>query len=65
MSLHDRSSHIAVPVSGGWLFKGWCHCDLLVFGGGPTLPEARQVLRGKLADHRGHEAAAGPGWTDH
>jgi hypothetical protein len=63
MTRHIHPAETASPAPGGWAVRSECSCGVAFASRGATVLEAKRVMRGKVRDHRGFVAAAGPGWT--
>lgn|GEM_PF-6322542 len=57
---HELAVEEAVTPDGRALL-GWCVCGFPFAAKARTARKARRVLWGKVRDHRGQAAAAGPG----
>ena len=64
MISHGLTAEEGIPTENGWVMLSNCYCGLLVMARARTVRRAQRKLVRRMRDHRGSEAAAGPGGTE-
>ena len=60
--LHALDRETGTQTPGACVVRSWCLCGHQFTARASTVRRAKRVIRRRLADHRGHVIAAGPGW---